>query len=174
MDQISTLERVFSYKAKANNEILAAMRQFDDASPAREIAIRVISHTYAVDRIFAANLTGAEHGYTSANPSHAPSLEELSEAIKTSDQWYIDYISLLDEAQLSESIDFTFTDGLPGRMSREEVLIHVTVHGEYHRGQISLIMMQSSITPPSDGFTSYLHKTEASTRRRPDASPSTT
>jgi uncharacterized damage-inducible protein DinB/putative sterol carrier protein len=166
MDQVSTLERVFSYKAKANHDILAAMRLFD-ASPAKEIAVRVLSHTYAVDQIFAANLRRAEHEYTSPNPSHAPSLEELSAAIKASDQWYIDYVSRLDEAQMAERIDFTFTDGLPGRMSREEMLMHVTVHGEYHRGQISLIMMQNSITPPGDGFTSYLHKTEASSRRRP-------
>jgi uncharacterized damage-inducible protein DinB len=166
MDQISTLERVFSYKAKANDEILLAMRQFDDASPAKEIAIRVLNHTYAVDRIFAANLRQAEHGYTSPNPGQAPSLEELSAAIKASDQWYLDYVSRLEETQLAETIDFTFTDGWPGRMSREEMLMHVTVHGEYHRGQISLIMMQNSITPPGDGFTTYLHKTEASTRRR--------
>jgi uncharacterized damage-inducible protein DinB len=166
MDQISTLERVFTYKAKANQETLVAMRQFDDASAAKEIAIRVLNHTYAVDRIFAANLTGTEHGFTSPNPGQAPSLEELSAAIKTSDQWYINYVSLLDEARLAERIDFTFTDGLPGRMSREEMLMHVTVHSEYHRGQISLIMMQNSITPPADGFTSYLHKTEASSRRR--------
>ena len=170
MDQVSTLGRVFTYKAKANNEILAAMRQFDVASPAKEIAIRVLNHTYAVDRIFAANLRQAEHGYTSPNPGLAPSLEELSAAIKSSDQWYIEYVSRLDEIQLAERIDFTFTDGLPGRMSREEMLMHVTVHGEYHRGQISLIMMQNSIAPPADGFTSYLHKSEASTRRRPGGS----
>ena len=90
----------------------------------------------------------------------------MSEAIETSDQWYIDYVSGLDKAQLAERIDFTFTDGVPGRMSREEMLMHVTVHGEYHRGQIGLIMMQNSIAPPADGFTSYLHKAEASTRRR--------
>lgn len=166
MDQLSTLERVFSYKAKANREILAAMRQFDDASPAKQIAIRMLNHTYAVDRIFAANLTGTEHGYTSPNPGQAPSLEELSEAIKTSDQWYLGYVPRLDETQLAERIDFRFTDGLPGRMSREEMLMHLTVHGEYHRGQISLIMMQNSITPPGDGFTTFLHKTEASGRRR--------
>jgi uncharacterized damage-inducible protein DinB len=46
------------------------------------------------------------------------------------------------------------------------MLMHVTLHGEYHRGQISLIMMQNSIAPPADGFTTYLHKTEPSTRRR--------
>ena len=108
----------------------------------------------------------SEDGYSSPNPGQAPSLEELSAAIKTSDQWYIDHVSRLDETQLAERIDFTFTDGLPGRMSREEMLMHATVHGEYHRGQISLIMMQNSITPPADGFTSYLHKTEPSTRRR--------
>ncbi len=166
----STLERIFSYKAKANAEILAAMQQFDNASPAKEIALRVLSHTYAVDRIFAANMTGAEHGYTSPNPIQTPSLAELAAAIKTSDQWYVNYISLLDDTQLAERIDFTFTDGLPGRMSREEMLTHVTVHGEYHRGQISLMMMENSITPPGDGFTTFLHKSEASRRRRPDGS----
>jgi putative sterol carrier protein len=53
------------------------------------------------------------------------------------------------------------------------MLMHVTVHGEYHRGQISLIMMQNSITPPGDGFTSYLHKAEAGARRRPGRSSDT-
>jgi uncharacterized damage-inducible protein DinB len=166
VNQVSTLERLFSYKETANDEILAAMRLFDDSSPAKEIAIRVLSHTYVVDRIFAANMTGAKHEYTSANASHAPTLEELSGAIKTSDQWYLDYVSHLDETQLVERMDFTFTDGELGRMSREEMLMHVTIHGEYHRGQIGMIMMQNSITPPADAFTGYLHKAEASTRRR--------
>ena len=166
MDQIGTLRRVFSYKAKANHEILEAMRQFGDGAPAKEVAIRILSHIHSVDRIFAGNMTGAEHGYTSPNPSAVPSLEELSEAIRQSDRWYLDYVSLLDETALAERIDFTFTDGLPGRMSREEVLLHLTVHGEYHRGQLSVLMLQNSITPPGDGFTTYLHKTEASSRRR--------
>src|SRR5215467_132908 len=170
MNEISTLERLFRYKANSNKEILAAMQLFDDASPAREIAIRVLSHTYVVDQIFAANLTGAEHAHTSANKSHAPTLEELSNAIKISDQWYIDYVSRLENARLAEWIDFTFTDGAPGRMSREEMLLHVTIHGGYHRGQVGWIMTENSIAPPPDGLTSYLHKAEASARRRPSAS----
>ncbi len=166
MNEISTLERLFRYKAQANDEFLAAMRLFDDASPAKEIAIGILSHAYVVDRIFAANLTGAEHGYTSANKSQPPTLEELSGAIKTSDQWYIDYVSRLEGAQLVERIDFTFTDGAPGRMSREEMLLHVMIHGASHRGQVGWIMMENSITPPADRLTSYLHKAEASARRR--------
>src|SRR5215510_11030802 len=166
MDHISTLERLFRYKAHSNDEILGAMRPFDDASPAKQIVIRILSHTYVVDQIFAAHLRKAEHSYASANASRAPSLEELSEAIKTSDRWYIDYVSRLDKAQLAERIDFTFTDGEPGSMSREEMLMHVMLHGGGHRGQVSWIMMENSITPPADRFTTYLHKAEASTRRR--------
>jgi uncharacterized damage-inducible protein DinB/putative sterol carrier protein len=167
MTPVSTLEQLFRYKAQANEELLAAMRLFDDASPAREIAIRVLSHTHVVDRIFAANLTGAAHGHASANKSEAPTLEELSGAIRTSDQWYIDYVSRLENAQLGERIDFTFTDGEPGRMSREEMLLHVTIHGASHRGQVGWMMLENSITPPSDRLTSYLHKAEAVARRRP-------
>jgi uncharacterized damage-inducible protein DinB/putative sterol carrier protein len=170
MNQMTTLERLFRYKAQANDEILAAMRLFDDASPAQEIAIRILNHAYVVDRIFAANLTGAEHGYASANEGRSPTLDELSGAIKTSDRWYIDYVSRLENAQLAEWIDFTFTDGAPGRMSREEMLMHVTTHGGYHRGQVGWIMMENSLTPPADGLTSYLHKAEASARRRPGVS----
>jgi uncharacterized damage-inducible protein DinB/putative sterol carrier protein len=167
MTEIDTLERLFRYKAQADDEILAAMRLFDDDSPAKEIAIRVLSHTYVVDRIFAANLTGAEHGYGAANTSEAPTLEELSGAIRSNDRWYIDYVSRLEDAQLAERIDFTFTDGAPGRMSREEMLLHVTIHGASHRGQVGWMMMENSITPPAaDRFTSYLHQAEASARRR--------
>jgi uncharacterized damage-inducible protein DinB len=157
MNRVITLERVFRYKAHSNEEILAAMRQIDNAASAKEIAITILSHTDVVDQIVAANLTGAEHGFSSPNPSHVPSLEELSKAIKTSDQWYIDYVSFLNETQSAERIDFTFTDGLPGRMSREEMLWHVMIHGAGHRGQLGLIMMQNSVMPPGDGFTSFLH-----------------
>ena len=166
MQETSTLQRLFRYKASANNEVVTAMKQFPDGAAAREIALRVLNHTFVVDRIFAANLRRIEHGYTSPNDGQVTSLEELSGAIKESDQWYIDYVSSLDPDHLAEQIDFTFTDGKPARMSREEMLMHVTIHGEYHRGQLGILMLQNSITPTGDGFTTYLHKAEASSRRR--------
>jgi len=169
MQEISMLQSLFRYKAWANDEILTAMHLFQDGSPAKEIAIRVLNHTLVVDRICAANLRQTDHGYTSANTSLASTLEELSSAIRASDQWYIDYVSSLDQEHLAERIDFTFTDGAPGRMSREEMLMHVTIHGGYHRGQDGLIMLQNSIRQPADGLTTYLHMAEASTRRRASA-----
>lgn len=171
MNGIDTLERLFRYKAQANDEMLVAMQRFGDATPAKEIALRILNHTHVVDRIFAAHLTGAGHGYSSANTREAPTLEELSGAVRASDRWYIDYVSGVDDARLHERIDFTFTDGEPGRMSREEMLLHVALHGASHRGQVGWMMLENAVAPPAgDRFTSYLHKAEATARRRPAAS----
>lgn len=169
MDQVSTLERLFRHKAQANRDMLAAMAGFEDGSPAKEVALRTLSHTWVVDRIFAAHLEGASHGFGSANDAAAPSLAELAADIAASDRWYVDYVSRVAPPQLAEVIDFTFTDGAPGRLSREEMLMHVITHGCGHRGQVGWMMMEAGVTPPTDGLTTYLHTAEAAARRRDPA-----
>jgi uncharacterized damage-inducible protein DinB len=164
-----TLERLFRYKAWANGELLAAVAKLGRESPLTGLAIKALSHSYVVDRIFAAHMRQEVHAYTSANLSEMPPLEELSVDIEKSDREYIDYVSALDRGQLAEQIDFAFTDGAPGRMSREEMLMHVITHGMGHRGQVSAIMLLNSIPPAKDGFTTYLHESEASGRRREGA-----
>ena len=89
----------------------------------------------------------------------------MSADIRTSDREYVDYVSALDRDQLAEQIDFAFTDGATGRMSREEMLMHVITHGVGHRGQVSAVMLLNSVLPANDGFTTYLHKAEAARRR---------
>ena len=118
------------------------------------------------DRIFAAHLRREVHAYRSANLSEMPTLEDLSVDIRKSDREYVDYVSALDRHLLAERIDFAFTDGARGQMSREEMLMHVITHGIGHRGQVSAVMLLNSVPPAKDGFTTYLHEAEASTRRR--------
>jgi uncharacterized damage-inducible protein DinB len=161
-----TLQRLFRYKAWANDELLTALAGLGGESPTTGLAIKALSHSYVVDRIFAAHLRRETHAYTSANLSEMPTLEDLSADIRTSDLEYVDYVNALDRDQLAESIDFKFTDGAPGRMSREEMLMHVITHGIGHRGQVSALMLLNCHPPAKDGFTTYLHEAEASTRRR--------
>jgi uncharacterized damage-inducible protein DinB len=161
-----TLQRLFQYKVWANDELLTALAKLGGDSHITGLAIKALSHSYIVDRIFAAHMRRKAHAYTSANLIEMPTLEDLSADIRKSDREYIDYVSALDRDQLAEQIDFMFTDGAPGRMSREEMLTHVITHGIGHRGQVSAVMLLNSIPPAKDGFTAYLHETEASTRRR--------
>jgi uncharacterized damage-inducible protein DinB len=161
-----TLQRLFRYKAWANDELLTALSALGGESPVTGLAIKALSHSHVVDAIFAAHMRRKAHAYTSANPNDAPTLEDLSAEIRKCDREYIDYVSALGPDQLAERIDFTFTDGEPGRMSREEMLMHVITHGIGHRGQVSALMLLNSVPPAKDGFTTYLHAAEASARGR--------
>ena len=164
-----TLRRMFRYKAWANDELLRALAKLGAESPITKLAIKALSHTYVVDQIFAAHMRRKDNAYASANLSQMPTLEDLSADIRASDREYVDYVSGLDSDQLADQIDFAFTDGAPGHMSREEMLMHVITHGVGHRGQVSAVMLLNSVTPANDGFTTYLHKAEALTRRRTGA-----
>lgn len=165
-DMRDTLQRLFRFKAWANDALLTSLDQLGGDSPVTALAIKALSHSYVVDRIFAAHLRREAHAYTSANLTEMPTLEELAADIRASDREYVDYVTTLDRNRLAERIDFAFTDGAPGRMSREEMLMHVITHGIGHRGQISAVMLLNSIPPAKDGFTTFLHEAEASTRRR--------
>jgi len=161
-----TLRHLFRYKGWANDELLLALAQHGAGSPVTPLAIKALSHSYVVDRIFAAHLRREAHAYTSANLGQMPTLQRLSADIRASDREYVDYVSALDREHLAEQIDFTFTDGARGRMSREEMLMHVITHGVGHRGQISAVMLLNASALPKDGFTTYLHIAEAMQRRR--------
>jgi len=161
-----TMQRLFRYKAWANDELLTSLATLGSDSPITGLAIKALNHTYIVDRIFAAHMRRDAHAYTSANSDQLPTLEDLSADIRKSDREYMDYVSALDRDQLEERIDFLFTDGKPGRMSREEMLMHVITHGIGHRGQVSAVMLLNAVPASKDGLTTYLHEAEASTRRR--------
>jgi uncharacterized damage-inducible protein DinB len=160
------LARIFRYKAWADDQLLVALAALNRDSPVTALALKALGHSYVVDRIFAAHLRRRDHGFTSANPPDPLSLEDLSAKIRSSDQDFLDFLSKVSVSDLAEPIDFTFTDGAPGRMTREEMLVHVITHGIGHRGQVSAVLLLNSLTPPADGFTTFLHLAEAETRRR--------
>lgn len=161
-----TLHRLFRYKAWANDELLSALARLGAESQVTKLAIKALSHTYVVDRIFAAHLRRQDNPYPAADLNDLPSLDQLSAEIRDSDREYLAYVPALTAAELAEPIDFSFTDGAPGRMSREEMLMHIITHGAGHRGQVSALMLLNSVPPASDGFTTFLHQAEAVERRR--------
>ena len=74
------------------------------------------------------------------------------------------YVSSLTADELSQVLDFTFTDGDRGRMSREEMLLHVLTHGGYHRGNVGQVLKSISVAPPRDLYTKFLHQSEPARR----------
>ena len=171
MMTLAAFKKLFAYKADADGALLNALAALAPAAPSTEVALRTISHMPIVDRIFLAHMRRTTHGCASANASDRPMLPSLSDEVRATDRALVDFIEGLDEGGLSEPLDFTFTDGDHGRMSRAEMLLHLAVHGGYHRGQASWMLALDGGTPPPDGFATYLHQAEPATRRRAQRSP---
>ncbi|MBX3716528.1 MAG: DinB family protein [Burkholderiales bacterium] len=168
MSTSTLLNSLFRHKAWANEELYAEVAKLDPATQQaeRHSAIRLLNHIFVVDRIFRAHLAGEAHGYAGANTPETPTLDELRAAVAATDRWYVDYTSGVPADRLAEAIDFTFTDGLHGRMTREEMLAHVITHGSYHRGGVGRILAQAGVQPPRDIYTVFLHRAEPQ-RREP-------
>ncbi len=161
------LAQLFQYKRWANQELLALGAASQGALPADDyrLFVRILNHTYVVDRIFASHLQGLpQTTYQATNTDATPELATLSDTVRASDDWYVQYVGGLDDAQLAEPVAFRFTDGDTGRMSRSEILNHLVVHGTYHRWAAGRILAAHAVQPPRDSLTTFLHRLEPDRR----------
>jgi uncharacterized damage-inducible protein DinB len=120
------------------------------------IAVRTLNHIYVVDQIFKAHLLGVPHTYDSTNTTETPNILILGEALRRSDDWYVEYVENLNDEQLTQELRFKFTDGDLGLLTRQQILFHVFDHGTNHRGNIAQIFKNMGITPPRDLLTRYI------------------
>ena len=156
-----TLTSLFEYKAWANTELHAVLEAFDAKQHPDEFRamLRALDHANVVDRIFQCHLSGtAAPAFKATHSEPTPSLPELREIIKATDDWYVRFVSGISQEGLSRPVQFTFTDGDRGMMSCEEILLHVITHSGYHRGSIGQMLEDIGTDSPPDSLTKFLHR----------------
>ena len=164
---MTNLLSLMRYKRWANDLLFAATKELSvtELFAPRQIVfgsiIHTLNHTYAMDQVWQAHLRGKDHGYSTRKPDNCPSLEELCESQRLIDNWFIDYAEALDNTEHDDLIEFTFIGGGEGVMSRAEILIHVMNHGTYHRGNVTSIMYDCSVLPPTTDYPVFLRSQHA-------------
>ncbi|HSX56522.1 MAG TPA: DinB family protein [Sphingomonas sp.] len=151
-------DTLMRYKRWASNGLNATIAANMDRIGERDLmlVLRLLDHIQSVDEIFADNLEGRAHGRHAPRSFELPAFDTLARrAIVTAD-WYVSYADILTPAQRDERLDFAFTNGAPGRMTRGDMLLHVATHGTYHRGNIGLILQKNGIEPNADRLTDFL------------------
>ncbi len=104
--------------------------------------VHTLNHIYVIDHIWQAHLEGREHGYETRNTKDHPPLEELRGLQQKVDQWYVDWSEAQTDATLAEDVPYTLIGGNRGMMTRGEILLHVVMHTNYHRGFVADMMFQ--------------------------------
>ena len=76
----------------------------------------------------------------SSAPSGEPCADDLPALVADTEAAWHDYLSRLDEAELSRSLEWEAADGRRYRWDVEGILTQVFGHAWYHRGQIALYL----------------------------------
>lgn len=158
----SHLQKLLRYRAWADRLIYDAVAALPEgaATEARATVfgnmLRTLSHTYVVDDIFQAHLQGRAHGHTSRNTAEPLPLDELWQRQQAINDWYLDYVQALSPEQAAEVLTFQFIGGGEGRMSREDMILHVVNHATYHRGFVADMFYQVPAKPPTTDLPVFL------------------
>jgi uncharacterized damage-inducible protein DinB len=122
------------------------------------ILLRILDHIHVVDKIFQRHLQGLPHSFHAPRSKETPDLQTLASDMREVDDWYASYVGNLPEEDFERPIDFIFTNGSPACMRRGEVILHVCLHGAYHRGNAGIVLQKNGIAPNDDRMTDFLEK----------------
>jgi len=120
------------------------------------LMLRVLDHIHTVDRIFQHHLQRLPHNFTAPRSETMPELQVLADGMREVDDWYVAYVRGLTEDDFDQVLDFVFTSGKPARMTRGEIILHVCLHGTYHRGNAGALLQLRGLTPSRDAITDFL------------------
>lgn len=118
-----------------------------------------LNHIHIVDKIFRAHLSGEVHRFTSTVSNDIPELQLLRQEAANSNDWLIGYAGSLNADMATERVQFAFTDGAPGDMTREEILLHLLTHASYHLSTCSPSLEKKGLTMPPMLLTTMLSST---------------
>ena len=124
----------------------------DEAS----IMLRVLDHMHVVDRIFQHHLQGLPHPFQAPRSEKMPEFEALAGSVRETDDWYASYVGNLAEKDFGQPVDFSFTSGKRARMQRGDIILHICLHGTYHRGNAGAVLQLKGIKPSRDSITDFL------------------
>lgn len=77
---------------------------------------------------------------------------------------YADYLSRLSPADLDRRIRYRNSRGAEFESRIEDILMHVALHGAYHRGQVALLVRDAGEEPNATDYIAFVRGAAAATR----------
>ncbi|HYY41544.1 MAG TPA: DinB family protein [Pyrinomonadaceae bacterium] len=148
---METLKRLFAHDRWAIARMLAAL---EVAPHAQAQALRYLAHLLLAEKIWLLRLQGAD---TSAvNKSPELSLAECKSLAHELEQAYDALLGSLDEAGLTDELTYKNFAWLEFKTPVRDILMHVALHGTYHRGQVATAMRAAGATPVDTDFITFV------------------
>jgi len=102
-------------------------------------------------------------------PNHpvwpALSLEQCAALVGTNQRALAAYVEGLTPADLSRGVRYTNSAGREFTSSIEDILLHLGLHGAYHRGQIAWALRKGGSVPIATDYIAFVRGAPAATRQ---------
>ena len=139
------MERLFAYDDWANREELARLRAMASL-PAR--SVRVLNHIIGTQWLWLARLQGGK-----ARMAVWPELtfDEAARELDALRQAWRETLAAFDPGV---DVAYVNSKGEPWTSSAGDIVMHVILHGAYHRGQIAIDVRDAGEEP---AYTDFIH-----------------
>lgn len=142
---LEKVRRLWEHVVWADTRILDALQQ-SDRVPAE--AVQEHAHVLGAEEVWLARL---EQRSPRAAVWPVISLAELKELVQQTHAGFAGYLSGLHDADLDRTVTYANSAGDKFSNSIGDILLHVCLHGQYHRGKVNLLLRQSGCDPvPAD------------------------
>jgi len=133
---LETLGKFFRYDEWAIGQSLGSLENLRDSK-----AIELLSHILLVEKIWLTRLNGEDssHIHKDGQLSSIECLEMAAELHRS----YLEFLDSLVAEDLDNPVTYKNTKGVEFQTSVKDILLHVAMHGVYHRGQIALLVREA-------------------------------
>ncbi|OWJ98241.1 damage-inducible protein DinB [Pseudomonas sp. A46] len=158
MTTSNILYSLYKYKAWSEDQLINIVRtaSIDEHPEELKEALYYLAHINMVDQIFISRIKGEPELFESTVTDEEQNIDDLAQRFQSANEWFIRYLESVTREELDQRVQFTFTDGKPGDMSKEEILGHILSHGLLHRGGICTILPPELLKGYMDHFTTFL------------------
>jgi uncharacterized damage-inducible protein DinB len=144
------LQNLRNHLAWADNAVLDAMRSAPEwpAAAAREFA-----HVLASEEGWLSRLEGRPARLPLWPELDATGLHEWSEELHVG---YLRHLDALTPADLHRMVPYHNSANIAFETSVRDILQHLFMHAQYHRGKVNLLLRQAGITPASVDYIGFI------------------
>jgi uncharacterized damage-inducible protein DinB len=157
-ESVQHLSKLVTHLAWADDRVLASLRS---ATTPDASCLELFAHVLATEHVWLARLKGAA-------PHHpvwpALSLEQCAGLVQANQRDLGAYVAALTPDALPRGITYTNSAGQTFTSSIEDILLHLFLHGTYHRGQIAWALRRGGGVPMPTDYIALVRGAPAATR----------
>ena len=158
----SEVRRLWAHAVWADRQMLDALRA--GGEPPAEALVEY-AHVLGAEETWLARLEGRA---PSAPVWPEPSLEDAAALAARVADGYGRLLEGLTERGLEERVTYRNSAGVEFTNTVGDILLHVPLHGQYHRGKVNLLLRQASREPAPVDYIAWVRGAAAATRADAD------